>query len=56
MRRLRVLLALSFAACLLAPASAKQFRQPPHFRILVVNYDGVRAPGIAAVAQAMQPR
>jgi 5'-nucleotidase len=54
MRRLRILLALSFAACLLAPAGAQQFRQPPPYRILVVNDDGVRAPGIAAVAQALQ--
>ena len=49
MSRLRILLALLFAACLLAPADAQQFRQPPPYRILVVNDDGVRAPGIAAV-------
>jgi 5'-nucleotidase len=54
MSRLRVLLSLLFAACLLAPAGAQQFRQPPPYRILVVNDDGVRAPGIAAVAQALQ--
>ena len=54
MSRLRILLALLFAACLLAPAGAQQFRQPPPYRILVVNDDGVRAPGIAAVAQALQ--
>jgi 5'/3'-nucleotidase len=54
MPRLRVLLALLFAVCLLVPAGAQQFRQPPPYRILVVNDDGVRAPGIAAVAQALQ--
>src|SRR5918993_1614473 len=54
MHRLRILFALLFAACVLAPAGAQQFRQPPPYRILVVNDDGVRAPGIAAVAQALQ--
>ena len=54
MSRLRTLLVLLFAVCLLAPAGAQQFRQPPPYRILVVNDDGVRAPGIAAVAQALQ--
>ena len=41
-------------SCLLAPVGAQQFRQPPPYRILVTNDDGVRAPGIAAVAQALQ--
>jgi 5'-nucleotidase len=54
MHRLRILCALLFAACVLAPAGAQQFRQPPPYRILVVNDDGVRARGIAAVAQALQ--
>jgi len=54
MPRLRILLVLLFAACLFAPTDAQQFRQPPPYRILVVNDDGVRAPGIAAVAQALQ--
>jgi 5'-nucleotidase len=54
MHRLRILFALLFAACVLSPAGAQQFRQPPPYRILVVNDDGVRAPGIAAVAQALQ--
>ena len=36
------------------PIGAQQFRQPPPYRILVINDDGVRAPGIAAVAQALQ--
>ena len=51
---LRVMTAAALMACLLAPAAAQQFRQPPPYRILVVNDDGVRAPGIAAVAQALQ--
>ena len=54
MHKLRILLALLFAVCLLGPAGAQQFRQPPPYRILVTNDDGVRAPGIAAVAQALQ--
>jgi len=54
MQQCRTLLVLLVAACLLAPASAQQFRQPPAYRILVTNDDGVRAPGIAAVAQALQ--
>ena len=54
MHRLRILLAVLFAVCLLASTSAQQFRQPPPYRILVTNDDGVRAPGIAAVAQALQ--
>ena len=54
MHKLRILLVLLFAVCLFAPTGAQQFRQPPPYRILVVNDDGVRAPGIAAVAQALQ--
>ena len=54
MSRLRVALALLIGLGLLSPAGAQQFRQPPPYRILVVNDDGVRAPGIAAVAQALQ--
>ena len=54
MHNCRVLLALLLAACLLAPASAQQFRQPAPYRILVTNDDGVRAPGIAALAQILQ--
>ena len=50
-RRLFVLLA---AVCLLAPVDAQQFRQPPPYRILVVNDDGIHNPGVAAVAQALQ--
>ena len=54
MQRARVLVVLLLAAVLLAPASAQQLRQPPPYRILVSNDDGVRAPGIAAVAQILQ--
>lgn len=54
MTRLRVLLVLLVAIGLLASIDAQQFRQVPPYRILVTNDDGVRAPGIAAVAQALQ--
>jgi 5'-nucleotidase len=54
MQRTRVLLALLAAAALLAPASAQQAPQPPPYRILVSNDDGVRAPGIAPLAQILQ--
>jgi len=53
MPSVRLFLALLIAASLLAPAGAQQ-RQPPPYRILVSNDDGVRAPGIAAVAQILQ--
>lgn len=54
MTRLRVLLVLLVAVGLLASIDAQQFRQVPPYRILVTNDDGVRAPGLAAVAQALQ--
>jgi len=54
MHRLRILVVLLAGFCLLVPVSAQQFRQPPPYRILVTNDDGVNAPGIAAVAQALQ--
>jgi 5'-nucleotidase len=54
MSKYRVLLTLLLAACLLAPAATQQLRQPPPYRILVSNDDGVRAPGIAAIAQILQ--
>lgn len=54
MHKVRAILAVIIALCLLAPTDAQQFRQPPPYRILVTNDDGVRAPGIAAVAQALQ--
>ena len=53
MHTCRVLLALIIAVCLLAPVGA-QLRTPPPYRILVSNDDGVRAPGIAAIAQILQ--
>jgi 5'-nucleotidase len=49
-----LLVALLLAAVMLAPAGAQQFRQPPPYRILVSNDDGVRAPGIASIAQRLQ--
>ena len=51
MHSVRILLALVLSACLLAPAGAQQ---PPSYRILISNDDGVRAPGLAAVAQILQ--
>jgi 5'-nucleotidase len=54
MHKCRILLAILLAACVLAPAGAQQLRQPPPYRILVSNDDGVRAPGLAAIAQILQ--
>ena len=51
MHSVRVLLALALALLALAPAGAQR---PPSYRILVSNDDGVRAPGLAAVAQILQ--
>ena len=53
MHKCRILLALLLVVCLLTPAAA-QFRQPAPYRILVTNDDGVRTPGIAALAQILQ--
>jgi 5'-nucleotidase len=50
----RALIALLLAVGAIAPTAAQQFRSVPQYRILVVNDDGVRAPGIAALAQALQ--
>ncbi len=52
MRSFRVVLAAFLAACLLAPVAAQQ--PAPSYRILVSDDDGVRAPGMAAVAQVLQ--
>src|SRR5918995_921720 len=52
MHSVRILLAVVLSACLLAPAGAQQ--PPPPYRILVSNDDGVRAPGLAALAQVLQ--
>jgi 5'-nucleotidase len=53
MRSIRVALAALLAACLLAPVAAQQ-PAAPRYRILVSDDDGVRAPGMAAVAQVLQ--
>ena len=54
MALVRIVLTLLTAVALLAPAAAQQLRQPPPYRILISNDDGVQAPGIAALAQIMQ--
>jgi 5'-nucleotidase len=47
--------AMLVAGCALRDGTAAQRRpDPPPYRILVANDDGVRAPGIAAVAQVLQ--
>jgi 5'-nucleotidase len=51
MHCVRVFLALVVSVWFLAPAFA---RQAPPYRILISNDDGVRAPGLAAVAQILQ--
>jgi 5'-nucleotidase len=43
-----------FAAGLVAGPAARQRPDPPPYRILVTNDDGVQSPGIAAVAQILQ--
>jgi 5'-nucleotidase len=52
MRKLRVLLALAVLGLLAPPASVAP--QPSSYRIVVGNDDGVRAPGILAIAQALK--
>ena len=54
MPRVVVLVGLLLASCVLAPARAQQRPQPPPYRILISNDDGVRAPGLATVAQTLQ--
>jgi 5'-nucleotidase len=49
-----VLLTAALLASCFAPAAAQQRPQPPPYRILISNDDGVRAPGIAIVAQTLQ--
>jgi 5'-nucleotidase len=51
MHSVRILFVLLLSACVLAPAGA---HQASRYRILVCNDDGVRAPGLAAVAQILQ--
>jgi 5'-nucleotidase len=48
-----ILLAL-LVAFVFVPIKAQQRPQPPPYRILISNDDGVRAPGIAIVAQTLQ--
>jgi 5'-nucleotidase len=50
----RLVLVLVLSWCFFAPVGAQQGTQPPPYRILISNDDGVRAPGIAAVAQILQ--
>jgi len=52
-RAVRVAIVLAAAACL-SVAAQTPAPQPPPYRILISNDDGVRAPGIAAVAQVLQ--
>ncbi len=56
MHKCRILVVLLLAVCLLAPLGAQQLqlRQPPPYRILVSNDDGVRAPVLAAIASILQ--
>ena len=57
MRRLvfsAVILIVAGCAARSGAAGAQQRPDPPPYRILVSNDDGVRAPGIAAVAQVLQ--
>jgi 5'-nucleotidase len=51
-RRALLFLTALVAVCLFAPARAQQAAP---YRILVSNDDGVRAPGLAALAQALKP-
>ena len=54
-RALFAITAIAVAGCALrGGALAQQRPDPPPYRILVSNDDGVRAPGIAAVAQILQ--
>jgi 5'-nucleotidase len=53
MPSIRLLLALLLAVVALAPAGAQQRKVPP-YRIAVSHDDGVRAPGIAPLAQILQ--
>jgi 5'-nucleotidase len=53
MKHVRVLLGLLIGVCLLTPVVAQRQPAPP-YRILVSNDDGVRAPGLAALAQVLQ--
>jgi 5'-nucleotidase len=55
MPRARVVFALILSSSLCVSTAAQpRPPQPPPYRILISNDDGVRAPGIAAVAQVLQ--
>jgi 5'-nucleotidase len=54
MHKCRIRLAVLLAVFLLAPAGAQQLRQLPPYYILVSNDDGIRAPGLSAIAQILQ--
>lgn len=54
MSKCRFLLVILLAVGLLPSVSAQQLRQPPPYRILVSNDDGVRAPGLAAISMILQ--
>ena len=54
MSKCRALLVLLVAVWLLAPLGAQQRQPPPPYRILISNDDGVRAPGLSAVAMILQ--
>jgi 5''/3''-nucleotidase SurE len=53
-RPVYLILVVLLLACVLAPLSAQQRPQPPPYRILISNDDGVRAQGLAIVAQTLQ--
>jgi 5'-nucleotidase len=50
----RLVSAFILCSWLFVPVGAQQPQQPPPYRILISNDDGVRAPGLAAVAQVLQ--
>jgi 5'-nucleotidase len=52
MPRARLVFVLILSAWVFVPVGAQQ--PPPPYRILISNDDGVRAPGLAAVAQILQ--
>jgi 5'-nucleotidase len=53
-RPVYLILVVLLLACVLAPLRAQQRPQPPPYRILISNDDGVRAQGLAIVAQTLQ--
>jgi 5'-nucleotidase len=55
LRRPALLQIVAACACALVLSSAPAAQAPRPYRILLTNDDGVRAPGILAVAQALQP-